>query len=152
MLLKDTRSNAQPSAVLVDDRGQQSPVKVTAFTTPDNTKPDFASGFPYMSRVTDCDAQVTVMTTKSCKLYYALLPKGSTTPTVNELKSYSVSGALGFARKPSLRTLGSSPLTSLIKSSVSVSGSDTSPSKKIPEASGSSLLTSSMKSKPSPDA
>lgn len=84
------------SAVLVDDRGQKSPVKVTAFTTPDNTKPDFASGFPYMSRVTDCDAQVTVMTTKSCKMYYALLPKGSTAPTVNELKSYSVSGVLGF--------------------------------------------------------
>jgi hypothetical protein len=84
------------SAVLVDARGERSPVKVAAFTTPDNSKPDFASGYPYLSRVTDSEAQVTVMPTKSCKLYYALLPKSATAPTANELKSNAVTGNLGY--------------------------------------------------------
>lgn len=84
------------SAVLVDGRGQQSPVKVTAFTTPDNTKPAFASGYPYMSYISDSEANATVMTTKSCKLYYAVLKKGAAAPTPNEFKTGSISGALGY--------------------------------------------------------
>ena len=84
------------SAVLVDGMDQRSPVKVVSFTTPDNTVPAFGQGYPYMSRVTRSDAQVTVMPTKSCKLYYALLPRGAQAPTVNELKSASVSGNLGY--------------------------------------------------------
>ena len=35
------------SAMLVDARGRHSPVKVTAFTTPDDTVPAFATGYPY---------------------------------------------------------------------------------------------------------
>lgn len=84
------------SAVLVDGRGQRSSVKVSAFTTPDNTKPDFVSGYPYMSLVTNTDAQAVVMPTKSCKLYYALLPKGGVAPSPNELKSNAVTGNLGY--------------------------------------------------------
>ncbi len=84
------------SAVLVDGRGQQSPVKVAAFTTPDNSKPDFVSGYPYMSLVTNTDAQAVVMPTKSCKLYYALLPKGGVAPTPSDLKSNAVTGNLGY--------------------------------------------------------
>ena len=63
--------------VLVDARGDQSPLKVLSFTTPDNTVPGFADGYPYMSKVTNVSAQVTVMATKSCRLYWALLPKGA---------------------------------------------------------------------------
>lgn len=84
------------SAVLVDGRGERSPVKVISFTTPDNTKPAFAKGYPYMSLVTGSLAQVTVMPTKTCKLYYAVLPKGANAPTANELRSASVTGNLGY--------------------------------------------------------
>lgn len=84
------------SAVFVDDRGMESPVKVTRFTTPDDTVPNFASGYPYMSQITNVAAQVAVMTNKSCKLYWALFPKGSTAPTAQDFKSASVSGNLGY--------------------------------------------------------
>ncbi len=84
------------SALLVDERGQRSPVKVVSFTTPDNTIPAFAQGYPYMSMVTDTEAQVTVMPTKSCKMYYAVLPRGAQAPTANEMKSAAVTGNLGY--------------------------------------------------------
>ena len=48
------------SAVFVDAREDQSPVKVISFSTPDDTVPNFADGYPYLSRVTNISAQVTV--------------------------------------------------------------------------------------------
>lgn len=84
------------SAVLVDGRGERSPVKVISFTTPDNTVPAFAKGYPYMSLVSNTLAQVTVMPTKTCKLYYAVLPKGAPAPTASEMRSASVTGNLGY--------------------------------------------------------
>ncbi len=84
------------SAVLVDNRGMHSPVKVTAFTTPDDTVPAFATGYPYMSRTTKEDPQVTIMTNKSCMLYYALLPKGASAPKAADFKANAVTGNLGF--------------------------------------------------------
>ena len=84
------------SAVMVDGRSDRSPVKVIAFTTPDNTKPDFVTGYPYFSRLTNTAAQVTVMPTKTCKLYYIVLPKGATAPTADQLKANSISGNLGY--------------------------------------------------------
>ena len=84
------------SCVLVDARGTQSPLKVISFTTPDNTVPNFATGYPYMSKVTNVSGQVTVMPTKTCRLYYALLPKGATAPTGQDFKANSVSGNLGY--------------------------------------------------------
>ncbi len=84
------------SAVLVDARDRRSPVKVISFTTPDNTKPAFCTGYPRMSKVSRTDSVVAVMPTKSCKLYYALLPQGAAAPTEDELKTSSVSGALGY--------------------------------------------------------
>ena len=82
------------TAVLVDSRGQHSPVKVTAFTTPDDTVPAFTTGYPVMSRVSCDNAQVTVMTNKSCLLYYALLPSGSTAPRPEDFKANAVTGSL----------------------------------------------------------
>lgn len=84
------------SAVLVDARGWHSPVKVVSFTTPDDSVPNFAPGYPAMSRVTDTSAQVTVMPTKSCKMYYAVLPKGSTAPKPEDFKTAAVTGNLGY--------------------------------------------------------
>ena len=83
------------STVFVDNRGVHSPVKVTAFTTPDGTTPAFSDG-PRMSRITTEVAQVTGMPNKSCQLYYALLPKGATAPTAAELKANAVRGNLGY--------------------------------------------------------
>lgn len=84
------------SAILVDARDQRSAVKVISFTTPDNTKPAFCTGYPKMSKVSRTDSVVAVMPTKDCKLYYALLPEGAAAPTEDELKTASVSGALGY--------------------------------------------------------
>lgn len=84
------------STVFVDARGERSPLKVISFTTPDDSKPDFAKGYPYMSKITNISAQVTVMPTKTCRLYWAVLPKGSTAPTANDFKANAVTGNLGF--------------------------------------------------------
>jgi hypothetical protein len=84
------------SAVLVDGRGIHSAVKITTFTTPDDTVPAFATGYPVMTKIESNRAQVTVMPNKSCQLYYAVLPKGSVAPTAEEFKSNAVSGNLGF--------------------------------------------------------
>lgn len=90
------------SAVFVDNRGQHSPVKVTAFSTPDGTVPAFTSN-PYMSRNTTEVAQVTGMPNKSCKLYYALLPAGATAPTGAELKANAVRGNLGYGVRDAVK-------------------------------------------------
>lgn len=84
------------SAVLVDARDKRSTTKVISFTTPDNTTPAFCTGYPKMSKVSRTDSVVVVMPNKDCKLYYALLPEGAAAPTENELKTSSVSGALGY--------------------------------------------------------
>lgn len=84
------------STVFVDARGDQSPLKVISFTTPDNTKPDFASGYPHLSKITNISAQVTVMPTKTCRLYWAVLPKGSAALTASDFKANAVTGNLGF--------------------------------------------------------
>ena len=84
------------SAVFVDAREERSPLKVISFTTPDNTVPNFAYGYPYMSKITSTSGQVTTMATKSCRLYWAVLPKGASAPTANDFKANAVSGNLGF--------------------------------------------------------
>ncbi len=90
------------STVLVDSRQDQSPVKVVSFSTPDDTVPDFAAGYPYLSKVTNISAQVTVMPTKTCQLYYALLPKGATAPKGEDFKAGSgaIPGNLGYGSIP----------------------------------------------------
>ncbi len=88
------------SAMLVDNRGLRSPVKITAFTTPDDTVPAFASGYPQVSVVdSDDDEQIVqalVMPNKNCKMYYTLLPKGSVAPTAADFKANAVTGNLGY--------------------------------------------------------
>ena len=84
------------TAMLVDGRDQHSPIKVTSFSTPDNSVPAFATGYPVMTLRTTEIAQATVMTTKSCLLYYALLPAGAKAPTEQEFKSAAIPGNLGY--------------------------------------------------------
>lgn len=83
------------TAVLVDSRGQRSPVKVAAFTTPDNTTPAFASGYPKVTLTTRDSIQVGVMPNKSCQLYYAIMNKGASAPTVQQFRAGAISGDLG---------------------------------------------------------
>ena len=92
------------SAILVDGRGKRSPLKVAAFTTPDDTKPDFnkkdsepntEGKHAYMSKITTEIAQATVMANKDCLLYWALLPDGAKAPTPQEFKTGSLGGNYG---------------------------------------------------------
>lgn len=87
------------SAMMVDARNQHSPVKAISFGTPDNTVPNFATGYPYLSQITSTSAQVTVMPTKTCRLYYALLPKNAAAPTAKDFKANAVTGNLGFGSR-----------------------------------------------------
>ena len=82
------------SAVLVDARDDRSPVKWVKFTTPDNTVPNFTTGYPTISKVIDIDAQLSAMTNKDCEMYYAIYPRGSAAPTANHFLSNSLEGAL----------------------------------------------------------
>lgn len=88
------------SAILVDNRGMRSPVKITAFTTPDDTTPAFASGYPTVTIADGNDGeqivQALVMPNKNCRMYYALLPKGSTAPKAADFKANAVTGNLGY--------------------------------------------------------
>jgi hypothetical protein len=89
------------SALLEDARGRRSPVKIAAFTTPDDSAPNFVSGYPQTPILTlDADkeqvAQIMVMATKDCQMYYALFPKGSTAPTAADFRSAALPGNLGY--------------------------------------------------------
>ena len=84
------------SAVMVDNRGERSPLKVAAFTTPDSTTPNFAAGYPRVSLIESDRVWVDVMPNKSCQLYYAVLAQGATAPTVQNFKTGSISGAYGY--------------------------------------------------------
>ncbi len=88
------------SAILVDNRGMRSPVKIDAFTTPDDTIPAFATGYPYAIIADGADGeqiiQGMVMPNKNCQMYYALLPKGSSAPKGADFKANAVTGNLGY--------------------------------------------------------
>lgn len=88
------------SAILVDNRGIRSAVKVAAFKTPDDTTPAFVSGYPttLIAMASDSEqvVQANVMANKDCRMYYALLPKGAVAPKPTEFKANAVSGNLGF--------------------------------------------------------
>ena len=92
------------SAILVDGRGVRSPVKVVAFSTPDNTVPAFV-GEPYMSKETCEIAQVTATANKDCVLYWALLTEGAAAPTPSEFKTGSLGGNYGYGSTPVVKNV-----------------------------------------------
>ena len=82
------------SAVMVDERGNRSPLKVVSFTTPDDTRPAFTKE-PYMSLISCETAQVTTMANKNCQLYWVLLPHDAAPPTTQNFMSGSFGGDYG---------------------------------------------------------
>lgn len=92
------------SAVLVDSRGDQSLVKSVYFTTPDNSKPDFASGYPKAATIEDTYVDFDVATTKTCTLYWAIYKKGMPAPTANDFKDGSLSGAIDSGSRKMIRS------------------------------------------------
>ena len=90
------------SALLEDNRGHRSPVKVASFTTPDDTVPAFSQGYPTTILTTDSEdetaqvIQAMVMANKDCKLYYALLPNNAAAPTPADFRSSAITGNLGY--------------------------------------------------------
>ncbi len=92
------------SAVLVDSRSDQSLVKSVYFTTPDNSKPDFASGYPKAATIEDTYVDFDVATTKTCTLYWAIYKKGMPAPTANDFKDGSLSGAIDSGSRKMIRS------------------------------------------------
>lgn len=92
------------SAVLVDSRGDQSLVRSVYFTTPDNSKPDFASGYPKAATIEDTYVDFDVATTKTCTLYWAIYKKGMPAPTANDFKDGSLSGAIDSGSRKMIRS------------------------------------------------
>ena len=84
------------SAVFVDAREERSPLKVISFTTPDNTVPNFASGYPlyvqnhqHLRAGDDHGHQV-------LPAVLGGVAQGASAPTANDFKANAVSGNLGF--------------------------------------------------------
>ncbi len=92
------------SAVLVDARDDRSTVKSVYFTTPDNSKPNFASGYPKTSTIEDTYIAFDVAATKTCTLYWAIYKKGMPAPTANDFKDGSLSGAISSGKGKLIRS------------------------------------------------
>lgn len=92
------------SAVLVDSRGDQSLVRSVYFTTPDNSKPDFASGYPKATTIEDTYVDFDAATTKTCTLYWAIYKKGMPAPAANDFKDGSLSGAIDSGSRKMIRS------------------------------------------------
>lgn len=82
------------SAVLVDERGTNSLVKTLYFTTPDNSKPNFASGYPKANLIEDTYVIFDVAASKNCTLYWAIYKKGMTAPIANDFKDNVLTGSI----------------------------------------------------------
>ncbi|WP_312060819.1 S-layer homology domain-containing protein [Anaerotignum sp.] len=82
------------SAVLVDDRDDRSARKTANFTTMDNSKPGFLSGYPRIKSVTDVAAAIEYVTLKDSDMYWAVYEKGYPAPDAKGLKSQKLYGAV----------------------------------------------------------
>ncbi len=82
------------SAVLVDEKGEESARKTASFTTIDNSKPAFVSGYPKFGEILNTSADIDFVTTKDCTLYWGAFPKGNTAPDAKALKSQNMFGDL----------------------------------------------------------
>lgn len=92
------------SAVLVDARGDKSPVKTTYFTTPDDSKPAFAAGYPKPSTISNSFVMFDVAATKTCNMYWAIYKKGLPAPTANDFKDGTLSGAVTSGKRKLIRS------------------------------------------------
>ena len=82
------------SAVLVDERGDESARKTKRFTTADNTVPNFVSGYPKVLNASNTTAEIAVNPTKDSTIKWVVLPAGSVAPTAVEMKKEKYSGKI----------------------------------------------------------
>lgn len=80
------------SAILVDNKKDESARKRETFKTADNSTPNFLSGYPKVIAFNNNGADVVVIPTKNCKVYWAVYNKGSVAPTDFELKKEALHG------------------------------------------------------------
>lgn len=82
------------SAVFVDEKGDDSARKTESFTTIDNSKPAFVNGYPQFGEILNTSAEINLVTTKDCTLYWGAFPKGNTAPDAKAIKSQNMFGDL----------------------------------------------------------
>lgn len=82
------------SAVLVDDREDRSSRKTCYFTTLDNGKPTFLSGYPIVKTVGDVSATIEYIVNKDSDFYWAVFPKGNPAPDSKALKNQKLYGSV----------------------------------------------------------
>lgn len=89
------------SAILVDERGDESDRKSEDFKTSDNTDPKFLSGYPKVITATNTSVELGVNMTKDCSVYWVAYPKGSVAPTEEEMRSEKYSGEVDHGKERS---------------------------------------------------
>ena len=80
------------SAVFVDDREDKSVRKTEVFSTLDNTKGGFLSGYPTVKEVSNKSAIVEFVLSKDSDVYWAVYPKGKPAPDEKALKTQKLYG------------------------------------------------------------
>ncbi|WMI80997.1 S-layer homology domain-containing protein [Anaerotignum sp. MB30-C6] len=82
------------SAVLVDDRDDRSDRETDYFSTLDNSKAGFMSGYPRVKDVADVSATLEYVANKDSDLYWAVYEKGRPAPDSRALKSQKLYGTV----------------------------------------------------------
>ena len=82
------------SAILVDDRDDRSDRETDYFTTLNNTKAGFLSGFPRVKDVADVSATLEFVANKDSDLYWAVYEKGHPAPDSRALRSQKLYGSV----------------------------------------------------------
>lgn len=91
------------SAVFVDERDDESQRKTEDFTTVDNVVPKFLSGYPTVSKASNTSMDVSVATSKDCKVYWAVFPTTAVKPTALELKKGKTKGDIDNGTESGLK-------------------------------------------------
>ncbi len=87
------------SAVLVDDRNDVSRIKDAVFRTRDNTPPSFVEGYPITVPHSSHRFDIEAMPMKECTIYWAVFPQGAAAPTVYQLRSQDIDGAIIYGER-----------------------------------------------------
>lgn len=82
------------AAVLVDDKEETSDRETDYFTTLDNSKAGFLSGYPRVKDVADVSATLEYVANKDSDLYWAVYEKGHPAPDSKALKSQKLYGTV----------------------------------------------------------
>lgn len=80
------------SAVFIDEKDDESSRKTETFSTLDNSKSGFLSGYPRVKEVNSKSAVVEFVATKDSDVYWAAYPKGNPAPDNKSLKTQKLYG------------------------------------------------------------